>query len=150
LQVSKDHGFARYETLQPEYNLYDREDYETQYESLCRENSLGVITYYSLASGFLTGKYRDEADLNKSQRGGGVKKYLNGHGYKILSALDKVAGEHNATPAAVAVAWVMARPGITAPIASATSVHQLKEIAKAAELNLGAHDIELLTTASNY
>jgi len=150
LQVSKDHGFARYETLQPEYNLYDREDYETQYESLCRENSLGVITYYSLASGFLTGKYRDEADLNKSQRGGGVKKYLNGHGYKILSALDKVAGEHNATPAAVAVAWVMARPGITAPIASATSVHQLKEITIAAELNLGAHDIELLTTASNY
>ncbi|MBD1394687.1 aldo/keto reductase [Mucilaginibacter glaciei] len=150
LQVSKDNGFARYESLQPEYNLYDRADYEKQYESLCRENNLGVITYYSLASGFLTGKYRSENDLNKSQRGGGVKKYLNGRGYKILAALDKVAGDYNATPAAVAIAWVMARPGITGPIASATSVHQLKELSGAAELKLSGESIELLTTASNY
>jgi aryl-alcohol dehydrogenase-like predicted oxidoreductase len=150
LQVSKDNGFARYECLQPEYNLYQREDYEHQYESLCRENNLGVITYFSLASGFLTGKYRSEADLNKSQRGGGIKKYLNGRGYKILAALDKVAGEYNATPAAVAIAWVMARPGITGPIASATSIQQLKEIGKAAELNLSPEAIELLTTASSY
>ncbi|RWY54163.1 aldo/keto reductase [Mucilaginibacter gilvus] len=150
LQVSKDNGLARYESLQPEYNLYARADYEHQYESLCRENNLGVITYFSLASGFLTGKYRSEADLTKSKRGGGIKKYLNGRGYKILAALDKVAGEYNATPAAVALAWVMARPGITGPIASATSIQQLKEIAKAAELNLSPEAIELLTTASSY
>ncbi|RFZ84849.1 aldo/keto reductase [Mucilaginibacter terrenus] len=150
LQVSKDNGFTRYESLQPEYNLYDREDYEKKFESLCRENNLGVISYYSLASGFLTGKYRSEADLDKSPRGGGIKKYLNGKGYKILSALDKVAGEHNSTPAAVALAWVMARPGITGPIASATSVHQLKELGKAAELNLKPHEIEMLTTVSSY
>jgi aryl-alcohol dehydrogenase-like predicted oxidoreductase len=150
LQVSKDNGFARYESLQPEYNLYAREDYEHQYESLCRENNLGVITYFSLASGFLTGKYRSEADLGKSQRGGGIKKYLNPRGYKILAALDKVAGEYNTTQAAVALAWVMARPGITGPIASATSVQQLKEIAKAAELDLSPEAIEQLTTASSY
>jgi aryl-alcohol dehydrogenase-like predicted oxidoreductase len=150
LQVSKNNGFARYESLQPEYNLYAREDYEHQYESLCRENNLGVITYFSLASGFLTGKYRSEADLDKSKRGGGIKKYLNPRGYKILAALDKVAGEYKATPAAVALAWVMARPGITGPIASATSIQQLKEIGKAAEMNLSPEAIALLTTASSY
>ncbi|RYF47392.1 MAG: aldo/keto reductase, partial [Cytophagaceae bacterium] len=149
LKVSEENGLARYETLQPEYNLYDREDYEKQYESLCRENNVGVITYYSLASGFLTGKYRSEDDLNKSPRGGGVKKYLNGRGFKILAALDKVAKKYNATAAAVSLAWVMARPGITAPIASATTVQQLKDLAKAAELNLNSEAIELLTTASN-
>jgi aryl-alcohol dehydrogenase-like predicted oxidoreductase len=150
LQVSKDNGFARYESLQPEYNLYAREDYEHQYESLCRENNLGVITYFSLASGFLTGKYRSEADLDKSKRGGGIKKYLNPRGYKILAALDKIAAEYNTTPAAVALAWVMARPGITGPIASATSIEQLKEIGRAAELNLSPEAIALLTTASGY
>ncbi|MFD0764955.1 aldo/keto reductase [Mucilaginibacter lutimaris] len=150
LKVSEENGLARYETLQPEYNLYDREDYETQYESLCRENNIGVITYYSLASGFLTGKYRSEDDLNKSKRGGGIKKYLNGRGYKILAALDKVAEEYDTTPAGIALAWVMARPGITAPIASATSVQQLNELIKSAELNLNGEAIELLTTASNY
>jgi aryl-alcohol dehydrogenase-like predicted oxidoreductase len=150
LQVSKDNGFARYETLQPEYNLYDREDYEHKYESLCRENNIGVITYFSLASGFLTGKYRSEADLGKSKRGGGVKKYLNGRGYKILAALDKVAEEYNTTQASVALAWVMARPGITAPIASATSTQQLNDLAKATQLNLSGEAIELLTTASSY
>lgn len=150
LEVSKANGFARYESLQPEYNLYAREDYEHQYESLCRENSLGVITYFSLASGFLTGKYRSEADLNKSKRGGGIKKYLNGRGYKILAALDKVSAEYNSTPAAAALAWLMARPGITGPIASATSVQQLEEIGKAAELKLSPESIELLTTASSY
>lgn len=150
LQVSKDNGFARYESLQPEYNLYDRKDYETEYESLCRESNIGVITYYSLASGFLTGKYQSENDLNKSKRGSGVKKYLNGRGYKILAALDKVAEEYNATPASIALAWVMARPGITAPIASATSIQQLNELTKAASLNLKSEAIELLTAASNY
>ncbi|TFF34683.1 aldo/keto reductase [Mucilaginibacter psychrotolerans] len=150
LEVSKANGFARYESLQPEYNLYAREDYEHQYESLCRENGLGVITYFSLASGFLTGKYRSEADLNKSKRGAGIKKYLDGRGYKILAALDKVSAEYNSTPAAVALAWLMARPGITGPIASATSVQQLQEIGKAAELKLSAEAIELLTSASSY
>jgi aryl-alcohol dehydrogenase-like predicted oxidoreductase len=150
LEVSKANGFARYESLQPEYNLYAREDYEHQYESLCRESNLGVITYFSLASGFLTGKYRSEADLNKSKRGGGIKKYLNGRGYKILAALDKVSAEYNSTPAAAALAWLMARPGITGPIASATSLQQLEEIGKAAELKLSPEAIELLTTASSY
>lgn len=150
LQVSKDNGFARYETLQPEYNLYDREDYEHKYESLCHENNIGVITYYSLASGFLTGKYRSEADLGKSKRGGGVRKYLNGRGYKILAALDKIAGEYNTTQASVALAWVMARPGITAPIASATSTQQLNDLAEAAQLKLSGEAIELLTIASSY
>jgi aryl-alcohol dehydrogenase-like predicted oxidoreductase len=150
LQVSKDNDFARYESLQPEYNLYDREEYEKQYESLCRENNLGVITFYSLASGFLTGKYRSEADLSKSPRGGGINKYLNPRGYRILAALDKAAGEYNTTPASIALAWVMARPGITAPIASATSVHQLKELTKAAQIKLSGESITLLTTASNY
>lgn len=150
LEVSKANGFARYESLQPEYNLYAREDYEHQYESLCRENGLGVITYFSLASGFLTGKYRSEVDLNKSKRGGGIKKYLDGRGYKILAALDKVSAAYNSTPAAVALAWLMARPGITGPIASATTLQQLQEIGKAAELKLSAEAIEQLTTASSY
>jgi aryl-alcohol dehydrogenase-like predicted oxidoreductase len=150
LQVSKDNGFARYESLQPEYNLYDREEYEKQYESLCRENNLGVITFYSLASGFLTGKYRSEADLSKSPRGGGINKYLNPRGYRILAALDKVAGEYNTTPASIALAWIMARPGITTPIASATGIHQLKELTKAAQIKLSGESITLLTTASNY
>jgi aryl-alcohol dehydrogenase-like predicted oxidoreductase len=150
LKVSADNGFARYESLQPEYNLYDREDYETQYEALCRENNLGVITYYSLASGFLTGKYRSEDDLNKSQRGGGVKKYLNPRGYKILAALDKVAKEYNTTPASVALAWIIARPGITAPIASATSIEQLQGLVKAADLKLNGEAIDALTIASSY
>ncbi len=130
--------------------LYDREDYEHKYESLCHENNIGVITYFSLASGFLTGKYRSEADLGKSKRGGGIKKYLNGRGYKILAALDKVAEEYNTTQASVALAWVMARPGITAPIASATSTQQLNDLAKATQLTLSGEAIELLTTASSY
>jgi aryl-alcohol dehydrogenase-like predicted oxidoreductase len=150
LQVSRDNGFARYESLQPEYNLYDRKDYESKYESLCRESNIGVITYYSLASGFLTGKYRSEADLDKSKRGRGIKKYLNGHGYKILAALDKIAEEYNTSPASVALAWVMKRPGITAPIASATSVQQLNDLSNASKLNLSGEAVALLTTASSY
>src|SRR6202012_1286726 len=117
LQVSKDNGLAAYESLQPEYNLYTREDYETDLEPICRARNIGVITYFSLASGFLTGKYRSENDLSKSSRGQGVKKYLNPRGYKILAELDRVAAEYDATPASVALAWLIARPGITAPIA---------------------------------
>jgi aryl-alcohol dehydrogenase-like predicted oxidoreductase len=150
LKVSSDNGLARYETLQPEYNLYDREGYEKELEPLCRENNIGVITYYSLASGFLSGKYRTESDLSKSQRGGGVKRYMNERGKRILAALDEVAAHYKTTPATVAVAWVIARPGITAPIASATSVKQLQEITQAVHLNLDNKAIDLLTKASDY
>jgi len=150
LEVSKKNNLAAYQTLQPEYNLYDREGYEKELEPLCRENDIGVITYYSLASGFLTGKYRSEDDLNKSKRGQGVKKYLNDRGFKILKALDDVASNYNSSPASIAIAWVMARTGITAPIASATSIKQLKDIIASTELTLNTNDIELLNNASEY
>lgn len=150
LQVSKDNGFARYECLQPEYNLYEREHYETGLEPACLENNVGVINYYSLASGFLTGKYRSEADLSKSARGDGIKKYLNHRGFKILNVLDEVAAQYNTKPATIALAWVLARPGITAPIASATSIKQLDEIAQALDINLSDDTINLLNHASNY
>jgi len=150
LQVSKDNGLAAYQCLQPEYNLYAREHYEKELEPLCRERNIGVISYYSLASGFLTGKYRSENDLSQSTRGHGVKKFLNPRGYKILAALDKVAAEHNATPASVALAWIIAHPGITAPIASATSIKQLHDLVKATELNLNSDAIDLLNSASKY
>jgi aryl-alcohol dehydrogenase-like predicted oxidoreductase len=109
---------------------------------------VGVIGYYSLASGFLSGKYRSEADLSKSPRGGGVKSYLNERGFRILGALDQVAAQHKSTPTAVALAWLMARPGVTAPIASATSAAQLEQLLAAMELQLDAASIELLTSAS--
>jgi len=150
LEISDTTGFASYQTLQPEYNLYDREGYEKELEPLCKEYGIGVITYFSLASGFLTGKYRSEADLNKSQRGGGVKKYLTDRGFQILKALDKVAVEYNSTPASVALAWVMARPGITASIASATSDKQLKDIIAATQLNLSKESVKLLDDTSRY
>ncbi|OKS86444.1 aldo/keto reductase [Mucilaginibacter polytrichastri] len=150
LKVSRDNGFATYQTLQPEYNLYEREAYEKDLEPVILENNVGVITYYSLASGFLTGKYRSEDDLNKSKRGGGIKKYLNERGYNILKALDEVAKQYKVTPAAISLAWLIARPGITAPIASATSVEQLNEISKAVSLNLSQDAVELLNTASKY
>jgi len=150
IQVSEDNGFARYESLQPEYNLYDREGYEKELEPLCIEKGIGVITYFSLASGFLTGKYRSENDLSQSQRGQGVKKYLTPRGLGILKALDEVAKNHNSTPASVALAWVIARPGITAPIASATSDKQLQSLIAATRLTLNADDIALLNEASKY
>jgi len=150
LEVSKKNGLETYQTLQPEYNLYDREGYEKELEPICQKNNIGVITYYSLASGFLTGKYRSQDDLSKSQRGGGVMKYLNDRGFEILDALDKVSKEYNSTPASVAIAWIIARPGITAPIASATSIKQLNETTKAIELNLHKDAIDMLTQASRY
>jgi aryl-alcohol dehydrogenase-like predicted oxidoreductase len=150
LQVSKDNNLAAYQCLQPEYNLYEREYYEKELEPVCRERNIGVITYYSLASGFLTGKYRSEDDLSQSNRGQGIKKYLNPRGYKILAALDKVSAEYNTTPATVAIAWVMARPGITAPIASATSIKQLDSLIKATEIQLSSDVIDLLNSASSY
>jgi len=150
IEVSKKNSLASYQTLQPEYNLYSREGYETGLEPVCLENNIGVITYYSLASGFLSGKYRSESDLSKSQRGGGIKKFLNERGLRILDALDQVAKEYNTVPASIALAWLIARPGIIAPIASATSVSQLKEILNSATIRLNEEAIELLTIASEY
>jgi len=148
LAVAKQHNLPRYESLQPEYNLIDRADYEKTLEPLIRAESIGVICYYSLASGFLSGKYRSAADLARSSvRGGAVKKYLNPRGLQILAALDAVAAAHHATPAQVALAWLIARPGLTAPIASATSVEQLDELAGAAKLQLTANEIAALDLA---
>jgi aryl-alcohol dehydrogenase-like predicted oxidoreductase len=148
LEVSTEHGFARYESLQPLYNLYDRAEYEAKLEPLCQEKGLGVIPYFSLASGFLTGKYRSEKDLLKSPRGQMVKKYLSERGFRILAALDQVAKQYNSTPAQVSLAWLIARPSITAPIASATNLEQLKDLIEATELKLDNSSIELLNQAS--
>ncbi len=150
LQVSKQSGLPRYESLQPNYNLYDRADYESKLEAVCRENGLGVIPYFSLASGFLTGKYRSEADLATSKRGQMVKKYLNDRGFRILRALDELAPALHSTPARISLAWLMARPSITAPIASATSLEQLNDLVGAAELKLDRASIERLNQASAY
>ena len=135
---------ARYTVLQPHYNLLVRDQYEGALEDLCAKEGLGVIPYFALASGFLTGKYRSEADLKKSPRGGRMKDLLKGRGLDILAGLDRVASAHGATPAQVALAWLMARPSVTAPIASATSVAQLKELAPAASLKLTAEDLKAL------
>ena len=150
LAVSQEHGLPRYESLQPEYNLYDRTPYEIDYEPLAIETGIGITPYYSLASGFLTGKYRGESDLSKSLRGGGIKKYLNERGTRILNALDEVAKRYHATPAAVALAWMIARPSVTAPIASATSKEQLESLVKATQLQLDRDAIEHLNVASAY
>jgi aryl-alcohol dehydrogenase-like predicted oxidoreductase len=148
LKSSRANGFPRYESLQPHYNLYERAEYESVLEPVCLENKIGVISYYSLASGFLTGKYRSQADAAKSPRGKSASKYLNERGLKILAALDKVAAQHNSTPARVALAWLMARPSITAPIASATTLEQLEDIVRATELKLDGASIEVLNAAS--
>lgn len=148
LDVSAKHKLPRYEVLQPQYNLIERKGYEAELEPLAREHHLGVISYFALASGFLTGKYRDESDLEGHARGGSVQKYLNAHGKRILRALDDVAKRHDAQPVQIALAWLMARPGLTAPIASATTVEQLGELMDAASLKLGEGDIEALDNAS--
>ena len=148
LDVSHHDELPRYESLQPEYNLYNRAGFESGLQPLCVERHVGVIPYYGLASGFLTGKYRSEADAGKSPRGGGMSKYLNERGFAILDALDAVASERRATPAEVALAWLMAQPGVTAPIASATSVQQVASLARAAELTLTPEDLKQLDQAS--
>lgn len=150
LEVSARHGLPRYEVLQPEYNLYDRIGYEAELEPLAREHGLGVVAYYALASGFLSGKYRSPEDAAKSSaRGAGVvEKYLNPRGERILAALDGIAAAHRATPAQVALAWLIARPGLTAPIASATGTAQLQELIAAAELALSADEVAALDAAS--
>ena len=150
LTVSQKKGLPRYESLQPLYNLYDRENYETKLEPLARDKNIGVIPYFSLAAGFLTGKYRSEADLSKSPRGGGMKKYMNDRGFAILKALDETAKDLNSTPARVALAWLIARPSITAPIASATSLEQFKDLLEGTRLELDGPTTEKLNRASAY
>jgi aryl-alcohol dehydrogenase-like predicted oxidoreductase len=149
LAMSAKLGLPRYETLQPEYNLMSRKLYEKDLEPLVISENIGVINYYALASGFLSGKYRSEADLAKSAaRGGTVQKYLNAHGLGVLAVLDKVAAAHGATPAQVALAWLLARPSITAPIVSATSVSQLNELLGGVSLQLNKDEITALDQAS--
>jgi aryl-alcohol dehydrogenase-like predicted oxidoreductase len=148
METSGKRGCPRYESLQPHYNLYERSDYEASLEPACLKYDIGVIPYFSLASGFLTGQYRSEADLSKSSRGPRVKKYLNERGFRILAALDQVAKQYSATPAQVALAWLIARPSITAPIASATNLKQLDELIGATRLELDGGAIGILNRAS--
>ncbi|MDM0045764.1 aldo/keto reductase [Variovorax dokdonensis] len=149
LDVSERHGLARYESLQPLYNLYDRKVFEEALEPLCLERGVGVINFYALAAGFLTGKYRTSADSKKSARGANTTaKYLNERGLRILDALDAAAQSCNATPGQVALAWQIARPSITAPIASATSLEQLDELVAATRLRLDASTVAALDAAS--
>ncbi|WP_114938227.1 aldo/keto reductase [Mucilaginibacter endophyticus] len=150
LKVSVEKGLISYQTLQPEYNLFDREKYETTYEPFLKDQNIGVISYFSLASGFLSGKYRSEKDLQGSSRAGMVKKYLNERGFRILKALDEAAAQYNTSQSAIALAWLIARPSVTAPIVSATNLDQLNEFAKAANLKLSNETIEALTVASAY
>ena len=147
LETSRAHDLPRFESMQPRYNLYDRVTYEGTLQTVCEREGLGVIPYFGLASGFLTGKYRSEADLGKSPRGGGVKRMLDARGLRILDALDAVAADHDATPAQVALAWLRAH-GVTAPIASATSSSQLEELMGFAELSLDDASVAELDAAS--
>jgi aryl-alcohol dehydrogenase-like predicted oxidoreductase len=144
LRVAGEKGLPRYETLQPEYNLYDRERYEGPLRDLAIREGLGVIPYYGLASGFLSGKYRSRADLEGRARATRVERYLDERGMRILSVLDEVGKRHSAQPAEVALAWLMQREGVTAPIASATSREQLASLVHAAQLRLTAEDVALL------
>jgi len=148
LEISRKHGLPRYDTLQPNYNLYDRADFEAQLEPLCLKEGIGVINYFPLASGFLSGKYRSERDVEERPRARMLKKYVNERGFRILGALDQVAKKYNATPARVSLAWLLARPGITAPIVSATSIEQLNDVIASVELQLDRASIELLNQAS--
>jgi aryl-alcohol dehydrogenase-like predicted oxidoreductase len=139
----------RYEVEQPEYNLCERAKFEGPLRDLCIAEGVGVIVYYSLASGFLSGKYRSKADLEKSARRGGVEKYVNDRGFRLLAVLDTIAQAHGAKPAEVALAWLIARKGVTAPIASATTLEQVDSLARAAQLRLSPEEIESLTAASD-
>jgi aryl-alcohol dehydrogenase-like predicted oxidoreductase len=150
LKVARDNGLPAYQVLQPEYNLYARSKFDGALRDLCIREGLGVVNYYGLASGFLSGKYRSEKDFGQSQRGGGMGKYLNERGFAILKALDAVSARHGASQAEIALAWLMAAPGITAPIASATKVSQVESFAKAAALKLSAEDMAALDRASAY
>jgi aryl-alcohol dehydrogenase-like predicted oxidoreductase len=144
LDIAAEKGLPRYQVIQPRYNLYARAEFDGALRDLAIAENLGVITYASLAAGFLTGKYRSEADLGQSQRGGGVSAFLNERGMRILAALDDISASHGASPSEVAIAWVMAQPGITAPIASATSLEQVESLIRATTLALTAEDIARL------
>lgn len=149
LDTSQRLGLPRYESLQPLYNLYDRSEFEGELQALCVREDVGVINFYSLAAGFLTGKYRGEADAAKSPRGAGVvKKYVNARGQRILAALDEAAASTGSTPGQVAIAWLLAQPAVTSPIASATSLAQLADLVKAAQLKLPADVLASLDGAS--
>jgi len=148
LEVAQERRLPPYATLQPQYNLYDRQGFEGALRDLCLKEGLGVITYFSLASGFLSGKYRSKADFSKSARGAGMSKYLNARGERILKALDDAGARQAAAPAEVALAWVIAQPGVTAPIASATDRTQLASLIKATRLRLSEEDMRVLNSAS--
>ncbi len=150
MKLADEKGFPKYVALQPHYNLVEREKFETEYAPLVKKYNLSVMTYWSLAAGFLTGKYRSEADFAKSVRGESVKKYLDAKGIAVLDALDSIAKKHNSHPATVSLAWLIANPLITAPIVSATSSNQLKTLFDAASLKLENTDIELLNNASKF
>jgi aryl-alcohol dehydrogenase-like predicted oxidoreductase len=148
LAASKRLGLPRYESLQPLYNLSDRKEFEAEFEPICRQEKLGVINYYSLAAGFLTGKYRSPEEGGKHPgRGGRLKRYLDARGMRILAAVDTVAARHDAVPAQIALAWLIIKPVITAPIVSATSLKQLSEILKAPQIKLAQEDIAVLDAA---
>lgn len=149
LEYSKANSLPAYVCLEPEYNLYDREKYENEYEPLAEHYGLGVISYYSLASGFLTGKYKSKDDLSGKQRGGTIEQYLNDRGKRIITALNEVAEEYNATAAQIALAWVQARPSVTAPIASVSKTGQL-DILKSVDIELKQETVEKLNKASEY
>ena len=148
LDISEAHGWARYEVLQTWYNLVERPRFEGALADVARQREVATVSFYSLASGYLTGKYRTEADLGQSVRGGGVATYLEGNGPRVLAALDAVAAETGATPAQVALAWIAAQPGVAAPIASATSVAQVEELIGAMNLELSEAQVARLSAAS--
>ena len=148
METSRKNNLPAYVSLQPHYNLVERPLYEDALEAVCQKHKLGVIPYYSLASGFLTGKYRSAADFGKSPRGRGAGKYLEGKGPKVLAALDQVAKETGSTPAQVSLAWMIARPSITAPISSASKPEQMDDLVKATSLKLSAAQIAALNAAS--
>lgn len=151
LETAKKHGLPSYQSLQPEYNLYDREKFEAELAGVCKANGIGVINYYALARGFLSGKYRSEADLGKSTRGASVQKnYFNDRGWRVLKALDEAAAATNSTPARVAIAWLVAQPLVTAPIASATNLEQLDDLIKSVSLTLDAATLAKLSAASEW
>lgn len=148
LRLSETKGLPRYQSLQPHYNLYERFAFESDAQQVCVSEGIGVIPYFPLASGFLSGKYRSEADLAKSARGGGMSKFMNARGFRILDALEEVARATAATPARVALAWLMQRPAVAAPIASATTRAQVEDLVKATELKLSAEAVNVLDRAS--
>lgn len=150
LSVSSNKHLPSYQVLQPEYNLFDRNSYEGDLQEVATQSHLGVITYFSLARGFLSGKYRSEADLNKSVRGEGIKKYLNERGFRILTALDQLSEKYQTPLSELALSWVIHSPSVTAPIASATTKEQLASLIKATQISLSEDDIELLNKASAY